>query len=100
MEGSEPLAIDPTAPAVRVAALDMFVDLLSRVEDDPSSDAFYSGLCEATCRVASVKRDWAYLVDTLRITGSPRYLRHRGRPVLAVWGFGFRDRSPARTASR
>jgi hypothetical protein len=44
--------------------------------------------------VESVERDWAYLVDTLRITGSPRYLRHRGRPVLAVWGFGFRDRSP------
>jgi hypothetical protein len=44
--------------------------------------------------VESVKRDWAYLVDTLRITESPRYLRHRGRPVLAVWGFGFRDRSP------
>jgi hypothetical protein len=42
--------------------------------------------------VAAVKRDWIYAVDTLRITESPRYLRHRGRPVLAIWGFGFRDR--------
>ena len=51
MEGSEPLAIDPAAPAVRVAALDMFVDLLSRVEDDPSSDAFYSGPIAAATRL-------------------------------------------------
>jgi len=40
-----------------------------------------------------VKRDWTYLVDTLRVTESPRYLHHRGRPVLAIWGFGFSDRS-------
>ena len=44
--------------------------------------------------VESVKRDWVYLVDTLRITESPRYLRHHGRPLLAIWGFGFRDRAP------
>ena len=42
----------------------------------------------------AVKRDWVYMVDTLRITESPRYLRHRGRPLLAIWGFGFQDRSP------
>jgi hypothetical protein len=44
--------------------------------------------------VESVKRDWAYLVGTLHITESPRYLHHCGRPVVAIWGFGFRDRSP------
>ncbi len=44
--------------------------------------------------VESVKRDWAYLVGTLHMTESPRYLHHRGRPVVAIWGFGFRDRSP------
>jgi len=42
---------------------------------------------------AAVKRDWMYLVDTLRITESPQYLHHHGLPVLAIWGFGFRDRS-------
>ena len=42
----------------------------------------------------AVKRDWMYAVDTLRVTESPRYLRHRGRPLLAIWGFGFLDRSP------
>ena len=44
--------------------------------------------------VQAVERDWAHLVDTLRITDSPQYLRHHGRPVLAIWGLGFRDRAP------
>jgi hypothetical protein len=44
--------------------------------------------------IAAVKRDWVDLVDNLRVTESPRYLRHRGRPLLGIWGFGFADRSP------
>jgi hypothetical protein len=50
--------------------------------------------------VQRLKEDWAYAVDTLRLTESPRYLRHGGRPVLAIWGFGFLDRSatPAQAA--
>jgi len=43
--------------------------------------------------VPAVDRDWVYLVDTLRITESPQYLHHHGRPVLAIWGLGFRDRA-------
>jgi len=39
-----------------------------------------------------VERDWIHLVDTLRVTDSPRYLHHRGRPVVAIWGLGFTDR--------
>jgi signal transduction histidine kinase len=66
MEGSEPLAIDPAAPAVRIAALDMFVDLLARVEDDPSSDGFYSGLCEAICRLTSMERAIIFRYDEVR----------------------------------
>jgi len=45
--------------------------------------------------VEAVKRDWVYMVDTLRITESPRYLQHHARPVLAIWGFGFTDRPAA-----
>lgn len=43
--------------------------------------------------VERVESDWRYLVDTLRVTEHPQYLRHRGRPVLAIWGFGFVDRN-------
>ena len=42
--------------------------------------------------VEDVKRDWTYMVDTLRVTESERYLRHNGQPLLAIWGFGFTDR--------
>lgn len=43
--------------------------------------------------VDAVERDWTYLVDTLRISESRQYLHHQGRPVVAIWGLGFRDRS-------
>jgi hypothetical protein len=51
--------------------------------------------------VDTVKRDWVHLVDTLRLTASPRYLHHRGRPLLAIWGLGFTDRAagPAEAAA-
>ena len=40
-----------------------------------------------------LQTDWQYMVDTLRVTESSRYLRHKGKPVLLVWGFGFSDRA-------
>lgn len=42
--------------------------------------------------VSELQRDWRYVVDELRMLESPRYLRHAGRPVLAIWGLGFTDR--------
>jgi hypothetical protein len=47
--------------------------------------------------VAALERDWMHVVDTLRLTESTQYLRHNGRPLLAIWGFGFTDRSPTPT---
>jgi hypothetical protein len=41
--------------------------------------------------VSALTNDWLYLVNTLQITNSSRYLRHNGKPVVAVWGFGFSD---------
>jgi hypothetical protein len=42
--------------------------------------------------VASLEADWKYLVDTLEVTSSPRYLEDGGKPVLYLWGLGFTDR--------
>jgi hypothetical protein len=42
--------------------------------------------------LAWVEADWKYLVDTLQVTASPRYLRDGGKPVLYLWGLGFTDR--------
>ncbi len=33
--------------------------------------------------------DWKFLVDSLQVTKSKAYLHHKGRPLLAIWGFGF-----------
>jgi len=39
-----------------------------------------------------VMADWKMLVDGMEITRDPAYLHHAGKPVIAVWGFGFKDR--------
>jgi hypothetical protein len=36
-----------------------------------------------------LKTDWTHLVDDLKITESPSYLKHKGKPVLGIWGLGF-----------
>ena len=35
--------------------------------------------------------DWKLLIDRMHITRDRAYLRHAGRPVVAVWGLGFND---------
>ncbi len=46
----------------------------------------------ASTLVEDLKNDWHYLVDTLKVTESARYLHHAGKPLLAIWGFGFDGR--------
>ena len=54
---------DEQAPVVRVDVLETFVELLARVEDDRSSDGFYSSLCEAVCRLTSMDRAVIFRYD-------------------------------------
>lgn len=43
----------------------------------------------------TIQQDWKYLVDELKITASPSYLHHNGKPVVAIWGMGLNtDRHP------
>ncbi len=43
--------------------------------------------------VQQLEDDWSNTMrGDLDITASPQYLREGGRPVVAVWGFGFPDR--------
>jgi signal transduction histidine kinase len=56
----------PEEPTVRIDALETFVELLSRVESDPSSESFYSRLCEATCRLADMDRAVIFRYDGAR----------------------------------
>ena len=44
-----------------------------------------------------MRDDWAYLVNDLKVTSHPGYLRHNGKPVLSIWGIGLNDgRRPPR----
>lgn len=45
--------------------------------------------------VAQVIKDWQMLRSRMRIGEDPAYLRHRGKPLVAVWGVGFaNERKP------
>ena len=39
-----------------------------------------------------IRADWEHLTGTLQLTGSPAYLGTQERPILQLWGFGFKDR--------
>jgi hypothetical protein len=41
--------------------------------------------------VATVRDDWQMLRTRMRMGEDPAYLRHRGKPLVAVWGIGFND---------
>ncbi|KAE9406347.1 hypothetical protein BT96DRAFT_851638 [Gymnopus androsaceus JB14] len=38
-------------------------------------------------------RDWIHLIRDKGILNSPNYLKERGMPVIALWGFGFDNRN-------
>lgn len=55
-----------------------------------------SGLKRSNEDCSSVIEDWKFLVDSLRVTnqkGENTYLHHNEKPVVAIWGLGFPDRS-------
>jgi len=39
-----------------------------------------------------VKRDWKFLCDQVQVRDDSRYLHHQGKPVVLLWGLGFKDR--------
>jgi hypothetical protein len=42
-------------------------------------------------RIEEVIDDWRALRRRMHLTEDPAYLRHRGRPLVSVWGVGFND---------
>jgi hypothetical protein len=40
----------------------------------------------------AIEQDWPHLTADLHLTDSPAYIFDRGKPVVAVWGLGFKDR--------
>jgi hypothetical protein len=43
-------------------------------------------------RIAQVTNDWRSLRTGMRVTDDEAYLKHNGKPLVAVWGLGFNDK--------
>jgi hypothetical protein len=41
---------------------------------------------------ALVTNDWKFLCDIAKVREDSRYLYHKGKPVVLLWGLGFKDR--------
>jgi hypothetical protein len=41
---------------------------------------------------AAVMNDWKFLCDKVKVRDDSRYLRHQKKPVVLLWGLGFKDR--------
>jgi len=46
----------------------------------------------AAMAAEAIVRDWKQLVVGQKILESPAYLRHRGKPVIGIWGLGLNNR--------
>lgn len=55
-----------------------------------------SGLKAKNEDCSSLIEDWKFIVDSLKLTnqkGAKTYLHHNHKPLVAIWGVGFPDRS-------
>jgi len=64
--GRQPALGSPTARAGHIEVLEVMSDLLSGVGEGSPPDAFFSSLCEAICRLASMKRAVLVRYDSAR----------------------------------
>ncbi|HEX4107874.1 MAG TPA: hypothetical protein VHX88_07040 [Solirubrobacteraceae bacterium] len=55
-----------SAPGHQLEASEVIVELLSRLEDDAPDGAFYARLCEAVCRLVSMRRAVIFRYDPAR----------------------------------
>jgi hypothetical protein len=42
--------------------------------------------------LSMIERDWPHLAGELRVTGSSSYIYDHGKPVVGIWGIGFKSR--------
>jgi len=48
-----------------------------------------TGFNEKTCEL--MEKDWRELLEKMELLKTPAYQQHRGRPVIGLWGYGFRS---------
>ncbi|MEZ5121490.1 MAG: GAF domain-containing protein [Solirubrobacterales bacterium] len=79
-------------PGAPVAALEVFVDVLSQSDASETTDAFYGGLCQAICRLAGMERAILFRYD-----GAMRRVRAAGSHGIPLELFA-EERFSAETA--
>ncbi len=62
-----PAPVHETAMFGGVEPLEVFVDLLSEIESDTTSSEFYHRICEAICRLTTMRRAAIFLYDAGRM---------------------------------
>ncbi|MBI5833506.1 MAG: hypothetical protein HZB16_14500 [Armatimonadetes bacterium] len=50
--------------------------------------------------IDAMKSDWTRLVREMKLLDTPAYIKHRGGPVIALWGYGFDHRKFDPVATR
>lgn len=51
-----------------------------------------SGVADDGTMLSKITDDWEYLIDTFDILNAPEYVHQDGKPVIAIWGIGFKNR--------
>jgi hypothetical protein len=47
---------------------------------------------DGAAALQAIEQDWPHLTGDLHLTDSPAYIFDRSKPVVGVWGLGFKDR--------
>ena len=68
--------------------------MMSAAEYDRHFSVMYdlSGVPDNGTLYNNLIEDWEFLVDTYDILNAEGYVKEDGRPVVALWGIGFKDR--------
>ena len=85
---------DTSAPSVfdRMSAVTRNVQIAAEVQGRGFFIMYdLSGKFESDQIVNLIARDWIKLNKDEKISESPAYIHHRGRPLIGLWGFGFND---------
>ena len=68
----------------------------ARLAAEASGRVFYISYdvtgADPTTVMRDIRADWQFLVNDLKLASSPSYLHDKGKPVLQLWGFGFKER--------
>ncbi len=66
VDSATPAAERPAALFAGVEPLEVFVELLADIDTDTSSTEFYNRICEAICRLTTMRRAAIFLADAAR----------------------------------